>query len=67
MVAEVLLPLPETEIDARAYDDQRGEVVCPNLSIARSLTLLVLPSLRVALAVYLAKLISRLRFLTREK
>lgn len=27
MVAEVLLPLPETEIDARTYDDQRGEVV----------------------------------------
>lgn len=28
MVAEVLLPLPEAEIDARTYDDQRGEVVC---------------------------------------
>mmetsp|Transcript_9888 Transcript_9888/g.10392 ORF Transcript_9888/g.10392 Transcript_9888/m.10392 type:complete len:445 (+) Transcript_9888:21-1355(+) len=26
MVADVLLPLPEAEIDARAYDDQRGEV-----------------------------------------
>mmetsp|Transcript_28359 Transcript_28359/g.28652 ORF Transcript_28359/g.28652 Transcript_28359/m.28652 type:complete len:448 (-) Transcript_28359:199-1542(-) len=26
MVAEVMLPLPETEIDARKYDDERGEV-----------------------------------------
>lgn len=26
MIAEVTLPLPETEIDARKYDDDRGEV-----------------------------------------
>eukprot|EP01041_Mallomonas_annulata_P012346 gene12346-25976_t len=26
MVADVMLPLPETEIDARKYDDERGEV-----------------------------------------
>jgi hypothetical protein len=28
MVADVLLPTQETEIDARKYDDERGEVVC---------------------------------------
>lgn len=27
MVADVILPTPEAEIDARKYDDDRGEVV----------------------------------------
>ena len=30
MIAEVSLPLPETEIDARKYDDEKGEVVSFN-------------------------------------
>ena len=37
MVADVTLPSPEAEIDARKYDDERGEVVSNKSQLSRFL------------------------------
>ena len=46
LVAEVLLPVPEAEIDARKYDDEKGEVV-------RHLFVSLLSDLSFRIALYL--------------